>query len=523
MDVFVARQAIFDRVRQLYGYELLFRSSGERNEFDGSAHDSATMQVIANSLLSIGLENLVCGKKAFVNFDRAVLMSGLHSMIPPGDLVVEILESVEPDRDLLSACRELRRQGYMIALDDFVRHPRFEPLTEIAGVIKVDMRATPRSEQDQLLRTYKPRGIAMLAEKVETSEEFDWARSAGYDLFQGYFFTRPVVVRGQQIPAAKLVCVQLLRELQRPELDFARLRELISRDVSLSYKLLRYVNSALFQRLTEIHAIDQALALLGESSIRSWAAVAALPELARDKPGELVTLSLVRARFCQHLAELAGFGDRHLAFLMGLFSLLDALLGLPLGEALSQAGVEPVIRRALLGEAPGAGEFGDIYRLVLHYESGDWAAVGAAAAKLGVQHAYIGKAYAESTSWADNILRAASRRADSRREVRHAADGQLQIRWQDLTGQSRTSDARLVNISTGGMQLLLAEPIHVSAGVAYDDSRLGISGSGTVRYCSFSKGRYLTGIEFTGARGGADAVQTDSRRRGEAGRGPRTR
>src|SRR6185503_5477729 len=192
MDVFVARQAIFDRGRKLYGYELLFRSSGDRNEFDGSESGSATTQVIANSLLSIGLENMVCGKKAFVNFDRILLLSGLHSMIPREDLVLEILESVEPDPEFLAACRELYEKGYTIALDDFVRHPRFEPLTEIAKVIKVDMQATAKEEQLQILRIYQPRGIAMLAEKVETREEFDWAQIAGYDLFQGYFFTQPV-------------------------------------------------------------------------------------------------------------------------------------------------------------------------------------------------------------------------------------------------------------------------------------------------------------------------------------------
>src|SRR6185436_2077543 len=208
MDVFVARQAIFDRARRLYGYELLFRSDGERNEFDGTESGSATTQVIANSLLSIGLENIVCGKKAFVNFDRILLMSGLHSMIPREDLVLEILESVEPDPEFLAACRELYEKGYTIALDDFVRHPRFEPLTEIAKVIKVDVRATAKEEQEQLLRIYKPRGIAMLA---------------GYDFFQGYFFTKPVVVRGQQIPAAKLNCINLLREMQQTDLDFRRL------------------------------------------------------------------------------------------------------------------------------------------------------------------------------------------------------------------------------------------------------------------------------------------------------------
>ena len=454
MDVFVARQAIFDRARRLYGYELLFRSSGESNKFDGTDSVSATTQVIANSLLSVGLENIVCGKKMFVNFDRTLLMSGFHSMLSREDLVLEILETVEPDPEFLAACRELSEQGYTIALDDFVRHPRFEPLTEIARVIKVDMRATARDEQEQLLRIYQPRGIAMLAEKVETPEEFDWAQLAGYDLFQGYFFTRPVVLRGQQIPAAKLTCINLLREMQQTDLDFGRLRTLISEDVSLSYKLLRYVNSAQFHfpRTVEIHSIDHALAVLGEASIRSWVVLAALPALAKNKPGELVTHSLVRARFCECLSQLSGIEKQHLGFLMGLFSLLDALIDLPLDEALLQAGVAPSISGALLGTAREDDAFQNVYRLVRRYETGDWDAVKVLAGKLKIKTSVVGEVYADSTLWAQQSLHATARKANSRKKVRHAIDGTVRILWKDYTGEERISNARLVNVAEATIQ-----------------------------------------------------------------------
>jgi EAL and modified HD-GYP domain-containing signal transduction protein len=246
MDVFVARQPIFDRKGQLYAYELLFRSDGVHNAFDGTNAISATTQVIANSLFAIGIENILCDKKAFVNFDRTLLLSGLHTLLPPETLVVEILESVEPDTEIVTACRTLCRQGYTIALDDFVSHPRFEPLTQLAKVMKIDFRATPHSEQERLLGTYQPLGMAMLAEKVETREDFEWARDAGYDLFQGYFFARPRLLKGYQVPAAKITCMRLLAEMQKSTLDFRCLEMLISQDVSLSYNLLQYVNSALF-------------------------------------------------------------------------------------------------------------------------------------------------------------------------------------------------------------------------------------------------------------------------------------
>src|SRR5580658_7834691 len=248
MEVFVARQAIFDRQRQLYAYELLYRSDAARNEFDGTDAGAATRQVISSTMLSIGLENILCGKKAFLNFDHRLLSDGMHMSLPRQAIVIEILESVQPTADLIALCQTIHKQGYSIALDDFVAQPQFEPLTHIAKLIKVDFQATVREEQERLLRTYQPRGIMMLAEKVETYEEFEWARQAGYDLFQGYFFARPVIVSGRQIPALQATCLRLLRETQRQDLDFPRLELLIRGDVSLSFKLLRHANSAMYGR-----------------------------------------------------------------------------------------------------------------------------------------------------------------------------------------------------------------------------------------------------------------------------------
>lgn len=255
LEVLVARQAIFDRKRQLYAYELLYRSDSKRNEFDGTDATSATEHVISNTLLSIGLENILCGKKAFLNFDHRLLSNGMHLSLPRQTIVVEILETVKPTPDLIALCESIHKEGYSIALDDFVSQPEFEPLTRVADVIKVDLRSTSKEEQERLLRVYKPQGIMMLAEKVETHEEFEWARKAGYDLFQGYFFARPVIVSGPQIPAVQAICLRLLRETQKRDLDFQRIEVLIRGDVSLAFKLLRYVNSALFARRQKTSSI----------------------------------------------------------------------------------------------------------------------------------------------------------------------------------------------------------------------------------------------------------------------------
>jgi c-di-GMP-related signal transduction protein len=501
MDVFVARQPIFDRARQLYAYELLFRSDDVHNEFDGTESESATKQVIANSLLTIGLENVSCGKKVFLNFDHGLLMLGLHTTLPRETTVLEILESVEPTDELIAVCRELKEQGYSFALDDFVGTPRFEPLTEIAKLIKVDMRTTAKPEQERLLRTYRSRGIAMVAEKVETHEEFEWAKSAGYDYFQGYFFARPAVLRGHQIPSAKINCLRLLREMQFADLNFEQLRVIISADLSLSYKLLRFVNSALFARQGEIQSIAHSLAILGEEAIRHWAALAALPILAKDKPGELVTHSLVRARFCERVAHLANVSEHGRGFLMGLFSLLDALIDVPLEEALHQAGVGPAITAALLGKEGQGGPLRDVYMLVCRYEAGDWAAVSAAASKLAIHPASIGEAYSESTLWAQQALHTTVRKANSRRKARHGVQETIQVLWEDSTGHEKISAAQLLNVSTSGLQLQICERIPVQTAVSCSAPKTGVSGRGVVRYCNQSKGKYLVGLEFTNGTG----------------------
>jgi EAL and modified HD-GYP domain-containing signal transduction protein len=404
VDVLVARQAIFDRQRKVYGYELLYRSDALNNAFDGTEAEAATMQVLSNALMSIGADKLLDGKKAFVNFDHRLLLANMHKTLPRESLVIEILETVVPTQDLITLCQNIQQEGYSLALDDFIDGPEFAPLTGIAGLIKVDMRLSSVEEQERLLRTYKPRGVVMLAEKVETYTEFQWAQRAGYDLFQGYFFARPEVLRSQHIPAVKAACLRVLREVQQADLDFQRLGRLIQEDVSLSYQLLRCANSAMFQRSAKIESITRALLTLGEDRIRSWVALATLPMLATNKPGELVKLSLVRARFCELLAGVAHNGRTNDAFLMGMFSLLDALIDQPLDEALRSVDLGKEVAGALLGIAPDEDFLTCLYRLNCCYEQGNWSEVERLSEKCGIPPAAIGQAYLEATEWAENVI-----------------------------------------------------------------------------------------------------------------------
>jgi len=499
MDVFVARQPIFDRQRHLYAYKLLYRSAGSQNSADDDP--TAAIQVLANTLLAIGIENLVCGKRAFIKFDRSLLLGGLHTVLPPEILVIELLHSVEPDTEVLAVCRDLCLQGYACALGDFAADPRREPLVRLAKFIKVDLRATSRPEQARLLKTYRSLGIALLAEKVETQEEFEWALDAGYDYFEGYFFTRPAAVRGRRIPTAKLACLRLLAEVQRIESDFEFLHTLISRDVWLSYSLLLYVNSALFSRTTEIRTIKHAMTVLGEEGVRHWAVLAALPVMAKDKPGELVTLSLVRARFCERIADLARVSPPNVGFLLGLFSLLDALTDLPIGEALAKVHGAPAITDVLTGIAPVGDPYLAAYQTVCRYEAGDWEEAMALAATLDIKADKITEVYAESTFWAQQALHATFRKIDTRRHVRHAATGELRILWEDRAEGEGVIAAKLINASVEGLQLLVSEKMPVPSYIRCHDQKLGVSGRGRVRYCNYVKGKYLIGVEFRGGTG----------------------
>lgn len=404
MDVLVARQAIFDRDGKVYGYELLFRQDPESRSFDGTEASVATMQVLANTVMSIGADKLLGGKKAFVNFDQALLAANIHRTMARELIMIEVLETVEPTEELVELCRSIRSEGYTLALDDFTGAANFDALANVADVIKVDIRLSSREEQARIIGKYKPKGILMLAEKVETQEDYAWARAAGYGLFQGYFFAKPVLVRSKQIPTNHASRLRLLREGQQRDLSFERIEKLIARDVSLTYMLLRYVNSAVFQRRQETKSIGSALLALGETALRRWITIATLPALSARKPSELVSLSLVRARFAERLAELTGTAPADQAFLIGIFSLPDALIDEPLETALGNMDLSPEVTNALLGLSAESDLLSGIYRLVVCYELGQWNEVSELAARLKIPFAGVGAAYLESTTWAAEVM-----------------------------------------------------------------------------------------------------------------------
>lgn len=515
MDAFVARQAIFDRDSRVYAYELLYRAGAGHNEFTGSDEDDTTLDVIAGSLLTIGLNRIAAGKKAFINFGRNLLVDGLVSMLPKESVVIEVLETTEPDPEVVQCCRKLRDLGYTIALDDFVWNPRFEELAATANIIKVDLRQTSRAEQERLVATYQPRGIAMLAEKVETREEFEWAARLGYDYFQGYFFARPSIISRKEIQPVVVTSLQVLRELQNPEIDFKDLENLIRKDVSLTYKLFRYVNSALLSRGGTIQSIRSALVHLGEDGIRRWATVATLTRLANQKPEELVNCAMVRARFSENLARLAGDPRFPSAYMIGLFSLLDALLDQPLEEALSEVGLAPEINAVLLGAPEADQRLAGIHRLVGAYEAGQWEQVRQSAQSLGLTDAAVAGAYVDATEWANQILcqlrgtesgetkksGQAAPRKERRRNKRDPITGSIAVVWGSHPQEECLAQATLMDVSPHGARFRLQARVPPGSWLMFNHHKIGISGRGTVRHCRLVKGMYEIGVEFSSGTG----------------------
>ena len=393
---YVARQPIFDRQERVYGYELLFRDSLE-NCFAGDA-DEASRSTLDSSLL-MGLDVLCDGRRAFVNCTRETLIKGLVGLLPPTATVVEILETVEPDAEVVAACQTLKEQGYMIALDDYVADDRREPLAEMADIIKVEMQLTSDEERSRLVRKFEPCLCRMLAEKVETYQEFARVRDQGFVYFQGYFFRRPEMMTTHDMPANRLNYLRLLQEVSRAELDVPALERLVKAEASVCYRLLRYLNSAVFGFKKEIHSVRHALSLLGERDLRRWVRLVAAVGAGQDKTSDLVLTALVRGRFCELLAPKVQHGESDL-FLMGLLSLIDVLLETPMPAVLEKISVDSATKAVLLGQSSA---LSPVFRLMLSQESGEWQVAAGLSEGLRLEADDVAFCYWEAEQWAREL------------------------------------------------------------------------------------------------------------------------
>jgi EAL and modified HD-GYP domain-containing signal transduction protein len=362
----VSRQPIYDRHTRVFAYELLYRN--QFNTSENTDGDLSTAEVLRNTFLEIGLDRLVGESRAFVNLTRSFVLGDYCSSLPPDRVVLEVLEDVAPDEDVVQALSRLSAEGYKIALDDFVYSDDKLPLVRLADYIKIDFRLSHPEEIPGIVSRLKQYKALLLAEKVETHEEFEAARKSGFDYFQGYFFCQPKTLKVNRIPLNRLTTLRVVARLRDAEATTSELEELIRQDIAISYNLLRYVNSASLSLARPVESVAHAIQMVGRRQIRTWASLLLLSTF-EDKPRELTVTALIRGGMTELLAMKRKLPHPESYFTVGLFSVLDALLDRPMSQAIELLPFNEDIRCALLRRE---GTMGSVLNCVLAYEAGRW-------------------------------------------------------------------------------------------------------------------------------------------------------
>lgn len=403
----LARQPILTGGEKVVGYELLFRENPEDNRFS-SDPESATTSII-DMLNVMGLDMVCDGRLAFINCTHQALVKEYFLLLAPDKVVVEIQENVPADESAVAACVQLKQRGYKIALDNFTPGDAREALVPQADFLKIDLRKLPRGQGIPLTARYNGPQRRMLADKVETREQFTNGVRDGFMLFQGYFFQRPERMRARNIPATQAIYLRLLQAISGPELDLAGVEDLIKHDASICYRLLRYLNSPLLGMSSPVKSVRHAMNLLGERELVRWIRMATTLAMGEEKCSDLVLSSLVRARFCELIAPKVDHGNSDL-FLMGMLSLMDAILEIPMGLVVEGLALDPDTKAELLGEKTGnKTTLSSAYALMVAREKGNWEVVAAQAKKLNLSLIFVNRVYNEAMSWAHEMASATPR------------------------------------------------------------------------------------------------------------------
>jgi EAL and modified HD-GYP domain-containing signal transduction protein len=396
-DIYVGRQPIYNINLGVYGYELLFRS-GQQNSaiMESITADGATSTTIINSFLEIGLEKLVGKRLAFINLTEQFLLDENALPILPEQVVLEVLEDIPINAALLTALQRLKSQGFMIALDDYIYNPDHAPVVAIADLIKIDIMQLSQQELIQHVKILRKYPAKLLAEKIETMDEFELCLDLGFDYFQGYFLSKPRIIKSQSLPTNKLAVLNLLAILQNSDADIEELEAAISFDVAISYKILKLINSAFFNLTRKIESIRQAIVMIGRNQLRSWASMMAMASL-DDRPSEVIHIAMVRGKMCELLAEKADLDQVEKFFTVGLFSALDILMEQEIHTLIEPLPLSKEIVAALLHRE---GVPGEILNCVLAYEKSDFEHV----ACLHLDSKDILSANIEAVNWANMVV-----------------------------------------------------------------------------------------------------------------------
>lgn len=398
LKVFVARQAIFNRKKQVVAYELLFRD-GSSNSFPNIAEDKATAKLILDNQLNLGTRYLTSGKKALINIGPDSLKQELATFLPANDVILELLETIQPTQENYELVRSLFHQNYKLALDDFVYEPAWNPFLKLIRLIKFDVMQNPLPTIVPIVEELKQqKNIKLLAEKIETEEEYQLAKKMGFHFFQGYFFAKPRVIEETDIEFNYTIVMLIYTEVLKPNLNIAKIAVLFSQDTALAFKLLRLINSGVFPIKSKIESIRQALVYLGYERIKKFVGLIMTAHVAKTKPLELTRISIVRARFCELIGNKIKPDSGSSCFLVGLFSLLDAILDRPMEKLVVQLPFPDELQKALLGEA---NFHYYVLNIVKAYESGSWWKLQKACQYLNLNDECLPEFHAAAILWAD--------------------------------------------------------------------------------------------------------------------------
>ena len=396
-NLFIARQPIYDASLNVMGYELLYRS-GDMDHAVFEDGNQASCETILNSFMHIGVDHLVGSSLVFVNLPTEFIVNEMLTPMFKEQCVLEILEDVEPTEEVIAGIKRLKAHGFQIALDDFVHNDSLEPFIDLADYIKVDVIGRTEAEIAQSIAPLKRSKAKIIAEKVETQEMQSLCLKLGFDYFQGYFFCRPQVISHKHVPSNKAVILCLINKLQDPQLDFDELERILAQDVTLSYKLLRYINSAMFSLRREVDSIKDAIILLGIDNLRQWITLISMTKVVDIKPNELMVTAMIRGRMCELVAAKLYPHIQHQVFVMGLFSLLDALMDADMIDLLDTVILSTPIKMALLDHS---GEHGEVLKLVLDYEQAHWDVLAANPKTVPD----LTESYVQAVEWADMSIR----------------------------------------------------------------------------------------------------------------------
>jgi EAL and modified HD-GYP domain-containing signal transduction protein len=406
MFAYIARQAILNKNKELYAYELLFRD-GENNCFPDISPDEATSKILTDSHLDLGLEDISAGKLVFINFHQDTLLHRFPTSLDPKKVVIEVVETVKPTPELVQACKTIKELGYTIALDDHDFDPRWDVLLPYTDIIKVDIVECDQQALIDNIGKYVNSNITLIAEKIETMEDFEKYRDMGFNYFQGYFFAKPEIIKQKKLPTSKLSLIELIGASSSAEVDLDKVNTIIQHDVSLSYKLLRFINNPLINKTNKICDLRHALNYMGQVEVKKFIALLALANVGDNKPVELLHLSLVRAKFCDLIGQARSLSNNPpTGFLVGLFSLLDALLDQPMQSIVEKLPIGEDIKAALCGDE---NELKQFLVLIRAFESGYWQGVATISKQLSLDVKMTHAFYNESLKWGIAMRQSVSR------------------------------------------------------------------------------------------------------------------